>query len=195
MTLPPVATLPAVEASASASSLAPVILVATMPTPIGPLTVLAADGIVRAGGFTEDVGALAVRLGPEHTGASLEMVDDLGTITEALAAYFAGDVRALDTIPVSQHGGPFQQRVWAALRTLPPGQLVTYRDLGVQLGGPQFARAVGAGCASNLISPIVPCHRVTRTDGALAGYFWGLERKRWLLDHERRHGDHTRRPA
>jgi O-6-methylguanine DNA methyltransferase len=64
---------------------------------------------------------------------------------------------------------------------------VTYRELAVQLGGEQLARAVGMGCATNLISPIVPCHRVTRADGNLAGYFWGLDRKRWLLDHERRH--------
>jgi len=162
-----------------------------MPTPIGPLTLLVAGGIVRAGGFTQDVGALAGRLGPEFTSAALQPVTDLGPITDALRAYFGGDLHALDTIPVAQPGGPFRQRVWAALRTLPPGLVSTYRDLALGFGGPGYARAVGTGCATNLISPIVPCHRVTRTDGALAGYFWGLERKRWLLDHERQHARHA----
>jgi methylated-DNA-[protein]-cysteine S-methyltransferase len=161
--------------------------VTSLPTPIGPLTMLAVGDVVLAGGFTEDVGALAHTIRPELRGATIEPVRDLGPITEALVGYFAGDLRALDRIAVDWHGGPFQQRVWAALRALPPGVPVTYRDLAIQLGGEQLARAVGMGCATNLISPIVPCHRVTRTGGNLAGYYWGLDRKRWLLDHERRH--------
>jgi O-6-methylguanine DNA methyltransferase len=63
---------------------------------------------------------------------------------------------------------------------------MTYRDLAVKLGGENLARAVGMGCATNLIAPIIPCHRVTGSGGGLTGYLWGLERKRWLLDHERR---------
>lgn len=160
---------------------------ATLPTPIGPLTVLAAGGTVLASGFTEDVSVLAARLAPALRDLPLESVPDLGSISAALRDYFAGDIAALDVVPVEQHGGPFQQRVWAALRTLPPGEQTTYRTLATRLGGPQLARAVGMGCATNLISPFVPCHRVTRTDGALAGYYWGLARKRWLLDHERQH--------
>lgn len=168
-----------------------VVRVMTMPTPIGPLTVMEADGLVRAGGFTEDVAAMAGRLGPALRDVPLEPVPDLGSVSAALRDYFAGDITALDAVAVDQHGGPFQQRVWAALRTLPPGEQTTYRTLATRLGGPQFARAVGMGCATNLISPLVPCHRVTRTGGALAGYFWGLDRKRWLLDHERRHRPHS----
>jgi methylated-DNA-[protein]-cysteine S-methyltransferase len=165
----------------------PTVLVATLPTPLGPLTLLAADGIVRAGGFTEDTDSLARRLAPDLRNAPLEPVADLGTITEALHAYFAGEVGALDAIPVQQHGAAFQQQVWEALRTLPPGEPATYKELAVRLGGAGRARAVGMGCATNSVSPIVPCHRVTRTDGRLAGYLWSLDRKRWLLDHERRH--------
>jgi methylated-DNA-[protein]-cysteine S-methyltransferase len=168
-----------------------VVRVTTMPTPIGPLTIMEADGIVRAGGFTEDVAAMAGRLGPALRGVPVEPVADLGAISVALRNYFAGNISALDAITVEQHGGPFQQRVWAALRSLPPGEQTTYRMLATQLGGPQYARAVGMGCATNLISPIVPCHRVTRTGGALAGYFWGLDRKHWLLDHERQHQSHS----
>jgi methylated-DNA-[protein]-cysteine S-methyltransferase len=158
-----------------------------MRTPIGPLTILAADGAILAGGFTEDVGSLASRLAPGLRDAPLQVVSDVGPITERLTAYFDGDVLALDGLAVAMHGGPFQQRVWTALREIRPGERTTYRDLAARLGSQNLARAVGMGCATNLISPIVPCHRVTRTGGNLAGYYWGLERKRWLLDHERRH--------
>ena len=159
-----------------------------MSSPIGPLTVLAADGVVVAGGFTDEIGALLNgRLRQRALDAQIDVVPDLGAITEALGAYFDGDVRALDGLSVEYAGGPFQQRVWDALRAIPAGQPTTYRQLAVQLGSERLARAVGMGCATNLISPIVPCHRVTHGTGHLAGYYWGLDRKRWLLDHEARH--------
>lgn len=164
---------------------------ATMSTPIGPLTLLAVDGIVHAGGFTDDTHALVARLAPELRGVRVEPASDLGPISGAIDAYFAGDLLALDRLRVSQPGGPFQQRVWQALRQIRPGEQTTYRDLAVRLGGQKLARAVGMGCATNLISPVVPCHRVTRSSGHLAGYYWGLDRKRWLLDHERRYAGAT----
>jgi methylated-DNA-[protein]-cysteine S-methyltransferase len=165
----------------------PTLLISTISTPIGPLSIVAVDGVVHAGGFTEDFGALTSRLEPNLRSASLEVVQDLGPIAERLAAYFEGDVLALDDVRVSQPGGPFQQRVWEALRALRPGASTTYRDIAIELGKASLARAVGMGCATNQISPIVPCHRVTRSGGGLAGYYWQLDRKRWLLDHEKRH--------
>lgn len=165
-----------------------VLQASTMSTPIGPLTMLAADGVVVAGGFTDDLGALLNgRLRHLALEAQIELVPDLGEITGALGAYFAGDVAALDGLRVEYAGGPFQQRVWEALRRIPAGYPTTYRQLAVQLGSERLARAVGMGCATNLISPLVPCHRVTHGTGGLAGYYWGLDRKRWLLDHEARH--------
>jgi methylated-DNA-[protein]-cysteine S-methyltransferase len=170
---------------------APGVLASTLDTPIGPLTLLAADGVILAGGFTTETKLLGDRLSPEQRAAPVQTVPDLGPISAALDAYFAGDLSALDGLTVRQPGGPFQQRVWQALRQIRPGEAMTYRELATRLGGQQLARAVGMGCATNLISPIVPCHRVTRTGGHLAGYYWGLERKRWLLDHERRHAPAT----
>jgi methylated-DNA-[protein]-cysteine S-methyltransferase len=158
-----------------------------MSTPIGPLTILAAEGKVVAGGFTESVEMLAGVVRKELRGAPIERVGELAAITEALAAYFAGEVTALDRIPISVRGGVFQERVWAALREIPPGQPTTYRSLAVRFGGQRLARAVGMGCATNPIAPIVPCHRVTGISGSLTGYYWGLERKRWLLEHEHRY--------
>ena len=159
-----------------------------MTTPIGTLTLLAADGVVIAGGFTDDLAALVHgRLRQSLQDAEIASVDDLGPITESLNRYFSGNVSALDSILVQYAGGPFQQRVWDALRAIPPGQQTTYGELAAYLGSERLARAVGMGCATNLISPIIPCHRVTHRTGHLAGYYWGLDRKRWLLDHERRH--------
>jgi len=159
----------------------------TMQTPIGPLTVVAQDDVVVAGGFTDDAGMLIARLPGALREVSAERVGRLGAISDALEAYFAGDVRALDAIAVRQRGGGFQLRVWDALRDIPPGHATTYAALAVQLGGQRLARAVGLGCATNLIAPIVPCHRVTGSDGSLRGYYWGLDKKSWLLEHERRH--------
>jgi methylated-DNA-[protein]-cysteine S-methyltransferase len=167
--------------------LTPTLAVTIVTTPIGPLTVVAANGRVVAGGFTEDVDLLTRRLAPELRAAPLEPSADLGAISEAIVAYFAGDLAALDAIPVAPRGGPFQQRVWELLREIPPGQPTTYRELAIHLGGRQLARAVGTANATNPIAPIIPCHRVMGADGRLRGYYWDLDRKQWLLDHERRH--------
>jgi methylated-DNA-[protein]-cysteine S-methyltransferase len=165
----------------------PTLDVSTMLTPIGPLTILMADDTIRAGGFTEDASILLERLPRELQSVARRPCADLGAVTDALRLYFCGELAALDDLPVEQVGGAFQQRAWNALRGVAPGVQTTYRSLAIGLGGDQLARAVGMACASNLISPIVPCHRITGSDGSLTGYLWGLDRKRWLLDHERRH--------
>jgi methylated-DNA-[protein]-cysteine S-methyltransferase len=165
----------------------PTILASVMQTPIGPLTIVTADDQVCAGGFTDDLRIVGAFRGKALRSLPIELVGDLGPITADLTAYFEGDVRALDRIPIVVQGGAFQERVWAALRQIPPGQPTTYQHLARRLGGQRMARAVGMGCATNPVAPIVPCHRVTGTDGSLTGYYWGLDRKRWLLDHEMRH--------
>lgn len=81
-------------------------------------------------------------------------------------------------------GTAFQQRVWEALRAVPPGRRVTYAELARRIGAPGAVRAVGRACATNALAIAVPCHRAVRTDGGLAGYRWGVERKRALLDRE-----------
>ena len=106
-------------------------------------------------------------------------------VTQALAAYFAGDLRALDAILVATGGTNFQRALWAALRALPVGKTTTYGDLAKRLGKPAASRAVGAANGANPLSVVVPCHRVVGANGALTGYAGGLARKQWLLDHER----------
>jgi AraC family transcriptional regulator of adaptative response/methylated-DNA-[protein]-cysteine methyltransferase len=83
-------------------------------------------------------------------------------------------------------GTAFQQRVWQALRDIPAGRTVSYADLATRIGAPKSVRAVAQACGANTLAVAIPCHRVVRNDGALAGYRWGVERKRALLERESR---------
>ena len=87
-------------------------------------------------------------------------------------------------LPLDVRGTAFQQRVWQALRAIPSGATASYTDIAARLGTPRAVRAVAQACASNTLAVAIPCHRVVRKDGALAGYRWGVERKRALLDRE-----------
>jgi methylated-DNA-[protein]-cysteine S-methyltransferase len=108
-------------------------------------------------------------------------------IREQLAEYFAGQ-RRLFTLPLKLAGTPFQQRVWQELLRIPFGTTVTYAELARRIGRPKASRAVGHANGRNPISILVPCHRVIGANGTLTGYGGGLDRKRWLLDWERRVG-------
>ncbi|MBI3892574.1 MAG: methylated-DNA--[protein]-cysteine S-methyltransferase [Candidatus Wallbacteria bacterium] len=103
---------------------------------------------------------------------------------EELAEYFRGERRSF-AVPLEFRGTPFQQAVWRALGAIPFGETRTYGELARQLGRPGAARAVGAANRVNPFSIVVPCHRVVGASGELTGYAGGLDRKRWLLEHER----------
>ena len=106
---------------------------------------------------------------------------------EATVARVIGAVEApgigLD-LPLDVRGTAFQQRVWQALREIPPGATASYADIANRIGSPTAVRAVARACASNAIAVAIPCHRVVRSDGGLSGYRWGIERKRTLLERE-----------
>ena len=101
-----------------------------------------------------------------------------------LEAYFDGTAADIGDLPLDMRGAPFEQRVWMALRTIPPGQTTSYGAIAQALGSPGASRAVGAANGANPVAVIVPCHRVIGTNGSLTGYGGGLDRKRWLLEHE-----------
>jgi methylated-DNA-[protein]-cysteine S-methyltransferase len=153
----------------------------TIPTPAGPLTIVATDsGVVRAAGFARDVAPLV-------PGATLRHRPDLGDISKAVHAYLDGDLTAIDQIPVDQPGGgSFLAAAWQALRGSRPGEPLTYTTLAARAGRPAAVRAAANACARNAVALFVPCHRVLRTDGGLGGYRWGTDVKRWLIDHEHR---------
>ena len=178
--------MPQPAAPPATTVLATVMLATVMDTPIGPLSLLARDGRLIAGGFTADPAGMHARLDRELRTLPLQPADpgDLPWLFKPMAGYFDGDLRALDAIPVDQPGPPSRQRVWAALRAVPPGRTVSYTELAARAGNPRAPRAAGAACAYNLIAPVVPCHRALRSDGSLGGYYYGLDRKRWLLRHE-----------
>lgn len=89
-------------------------------------------------------------------------------------------------LPLDPRGTAFQQRVWQALREIPAGSTASYAEVARRIGAPKEAYAVGEACAANMIALAIPCHRVVRKDGALAGYRWGFKRKRALLEREAR---------
>ncbi|HLW60853.1 MAG TPA: methylated-DNA--[protein]-cysteine S-methyltransferase [bacterium] len=102
-----------------------------------------------------------------------------------IEAYFRGEITAIDRVPVHADGTPFQRRVWAALREIPAGSTTTYGALATRIGRCGASRAVGLANGSNPVAIVVPCHRVIGADGTLTGYGGGIDRKRWLLEHER----------
>lgn len=105
-------------------------------------------------------------------------------IHTALLAYMAGELDALEDIPVHTVGTSFQQLVWQTLRSIPPGETWSYAQLANVVGRPGAHRAVGLANAQNPVAIVVPCHRVIGSDGQLTGYAGGMDRKRWLLTHE-----------
>ncbi len=157
-----------------------------LPSPIGVL--LAAcddDGTLRALDWEDHLprmrALLRLQYGPAAAFAEAEAPPAL---RQALAAYFDGALTALDGIAVATRGTPFQRQVWAALRQIPAGSVLSYGALAARIGRKAAVRAVGAANGANPISIIVPCHRVIGADGTLTGYGGGIERKRWLLAHE-----------
>ncbi|MEV6278087.1 methylated-DNA--[protein]-cysteine S-methyltransferase [Nocardia sp. NPDC051832] len=154
-------------------------------TPIGPFTTLAAaDGAVLASGWTADADNLRLLIHPTLRPAELRRRDSLGAISQAVIDYHAGDLTAIDAIPVRQQSGEFLLHAWDVLRKIPAGEPVTYTEYAALSGRPAATRAAANACARNAAALFVPCHRVFRIGGALGGFRWGLEAKRWLLDHE-----------
>lgn len=154
----------------------------TIDTPDGPFTILEDDGRVLSSGWTDDpdriLGRLRADRVPPHVAPGR---------TQAAArtlAYYDGDLTAIDDVPVMQYGTALQTAGWAALRRIPAGGPLTYREFAAHLGSPNAVRAAASICARNAPALFVPCHRVLRTGGALGGFAWGLHVKQSLLQRE-----------
>lgn len=153
---------------------------------IGPIHMIA-DGRTLVALEFGDAGHRLMPMARARFGADMELarVDHLPA-ADAVRAYLDGDLAALDSIPVDGGGTAFQQQCWEALRAIPPGETRSYGQIAALLDRPNAARAVGLANALNPVSLVVPCHRLVGSSGALTGYGGGIERKRWLLEHERR---------
>lgn len=157
-------------------------------SPLGSLTLMTEkDGTVRLLEFTSESERTSRHTARQAKGAEIVDGPAPGPAREALAAYFAGDMTALDGLTVAADGTPFRKKVWAALRSIPVGKTWSYGELAQAIGSPKGFRAVGSANGANPISIIVPCHRVIAADGSIGGYAGGLNRKEWLLAHEAKH--------
>jgi methylated-DNA-[protein]-cysteine S-methyltransferase len=166
------------------ASTATVLQIARYDSPLGLISVAILRGKVCALEFEEDVTRTSARLARRFGAVSLEENRDPAGVIGAIREYFAGRGDAFDSLAVDAGGTPFQQRVWAALRRIPPGRTISYRDLATMAGVPAATRAVGGANGANPVPLIVPCHRVIAANGRLGGYGGGLDRKAWLLRHE-----------
>lgn len=158
-------------------------LIQTVDTPDGPFTILTDDRQrVLSSGWTADVETVLGRLPAARRPAELRESET--EAADAVAAYYAGDVSAIDSVVVAQTGTPLQLTGWTALREITPGEPLTYSSFAARLGNPRAVRAAASICARNAPALFVPCHRVLRTDGTLGGFAWGLGVKERLLARE-----------
>lgn len=152
---------------------------------LGALLVAASPQGVCAIALGDDADALARDLQDRFPQARLSGDDaDFARVVAQVVGFVEAPRIGL-ALPLDLRGTAFQQRVWAALRAIPPGQTLSYTELAQRIGAPAAVRAVASACAANTLAVAVPCHRVVRTDGSLSGYRWGVARKRALLDRER----------
>jgi methylated-DNA-[protein]-cysteine S-methyltransferase len=159
----------------------------TVPSPVGQLTLAASDTALTAVYFPTSRHVPPLRAGETGTAGEDDGSGPAGELLararQQLTEYFARTRTTFD-LPLDPGGTPFERRVWDALRAIPYGTTVSYGELARRLGDPRTTRAVGAANGKNPIPIIVPCHRVVGAHGELTGFGGGLDRKRWLLEHE-----------
>jgi len=153
-------------------------------SPIGTIRWARRDGALLALDFDCRWMASLERLCRRFGSAAVVARPDKGDVAERMKRYFSGDASAFDGIEIDAGGTDFQKTVWSALRKIPFGATVSYRDLAESIGKPTGARAVASANARNPISIVVPCHRVIHAGGTISGYAGGVEKKAWLLAHE-----------
>ena len=163
--------------AATQPALTPTLIYDVVPTPIGQL-IVASNGVAVAGVWMANARPDDERW-EDQRGIDRVLIE----ARRQLVAYFAGRLRAFE-IPLAPNGTEFQRRVWSALTKIPYGTTISYGDLARRLRNSAAVRAVGAANGRNPIPIIVPCHRVIGSDGSLTGFGGGLDRKRWLLEHE-----------
>jgi methylated-DNA-[protein]-cysteine S-methyltransferase len=155
-----------------------------IPTPIGDMILLAADGVMLLLEFIDAEGRVEREVKARFGDVQLVPTKNPFGFSERIANYFAGDLHTIDDIPTDGGGTEFQRRVWAGLRQIPCGVTISYGELATRLGDKNAMRAVGLANGRNPISIVVPCHRVIGANGSMTGYGGGMARKEWLLRHE-----------
>lgn len=152
-------------------------------TPIGAMKLVVKDDQLVLLDFADNAARIHKLLEKRFPNYALEPAP-LPQFSSAVSAYFAGELSLIHKLPVDSGGTAFQRAVWSALKGIPVGATWSYLELARCVGNPAAVRAVGMTNGLNPISLALPCHRVIGANGSLTGYAGGLERKKWLLEHE-----------
>lgn len=142
-------------------------------TPLGPMLAVGDDQFLHFLGFFNEKKIRFVN----------GITEPIQRIRQELKAYFSGDLKTFQT-PICIEGSPFQKQVWMQLQNIPFGKTKSYKEVAGSIQNPLACRAVGHANSANQFIILIPCHRVIQADGSLGGYSAGLERKKWLLNHE-----------
>jgi AraC family transcriptional regulator of adaptative response/methylated-DNA-[protein]-cysteine methyltransferase len=161
------------------------IVMAMAESALGVLLVGVTERGVCAVGMYDDREAAQAALKAEYPRAEIIEDEGLRETLEAILGYIDGERPAPD-LPLNIQATAFQWKVWNALRRIPRGETRSYSEIADEIGQPEAVRAVANACAHNRAAILIPCHRVVGKDGTLTGYRWGVERKRALLERERR---------
>ncbi len=154
------------------------------PSSLGVVLVAVTEKGICAILLGDDTAALERDLAQRFPTARLDVGDSrLQQLMASAVEIIEAPGKAL-ALPLDPHGSPFELEVWHELRGIPAGATASYSEIALRVGAPREAYAVGEACAANMIAVAIPCHRVVRKDGALAGYRWGVKRKRALLVRE-----------
>ena len=153
-------------------------------TPIGPMILLAQDGVLLLLEFEDAAGRVEREIRKRFGDVEVTPQTNPFGLSDRVRSYFAGDLEAIEGIETDGGGTEFQRRVWAELKRIPSGTTISYGELATRLGNKNAMRAVGLANGRNPIAIVVPCHRVIGANGALTGYGGGIDRKKWLLAHE-----------
>jgi len=149
-------------------------------TPVGNIYLIADSSILIAAGF-KSLNSLQNRLSPNDKLRKIEPIEKIPKISKLIDNYFEGGLDALSLIQVRQPGAQFSQKVWRVMRAIPAGMTISYAQLAKKAGSPAAFRAAGTACGNNLIAPIIPCHRIIKSDGTLGSYGYGVAIKEKLL--------------
>lgn len=149
-------------------------------TPVGNIYLIADSSILIAAGF-KSLNSLQNRLSPSDKLRKIEPIEKIPKISKLIDNYFEGCLDALNLIQVRQPGAQFSQKVWRVMRAIPAGKTISYAQLAKKAGSPAAFRAAGTACGNNLIAPIIPCHRIIKSDGSLGNYGYGVAIKEKLL--------------
>ncbi len=162
-------------------------LLERVPSPLGEMLILTDEqGLLRALDWHDHEARMRELMRRQYPGAQPELraTASRSVATQAMQAYFGGDIAVIHRLEVATGGTDFQRQIWSALRGIPDGETVSYGELARRIGNPAAVRAVGLANGANPISIVLPCHRVIGSNRSLTGYGGGLARKQWLLQHE-----------